>query len=396
MDYAEDFPKIVTGLKRRGIVLNQRGFAQRSTSAKNPSPKVKRDSVLSRLIVLELAPDSYSDDVLEEIVSSPSVMHAEIPAIRFPQAVRGGQFDPGDSAVSENELWPHEMISYWPAIARTAPGITATVKVAVVDSGIDKDHPHFKGLKIFVRNYIDEHAGDPVGHGTGVCGIIAAKASESTRFHGIAEPELFVCKAIPKDAKENYNPYAYYRAIGDLANYAPDVLNLSLAGDYDLTEHLLLDELVQDCGTVIVAASGNFAEHGNPKMYPASLDSVISVGSVKHDRSRSLFSCTGPCLNLVAPGEGVVTSSPSGVSINGQAAFADDLVESVSGTSFAAPFVAGVVCYLRALKPSISPREVRECLESTCACHPEQGGCRNDSYGHGLLNMDKAVSFVSH
>src|SRR5690606_14899938 len=125
-------------------------------------------------------------------------------------------------------------------------------------------------------------------------------------------------------------------------------------------------------GAVIIAAAGNDKLEGNPVMYPAAYPGVIAVGATNVSDGIGAFSNTGPYLDLAAPGVGILVIGP------GDGLFIGD------GTSFAAPYVAGLAAQLLAVNPALTPDEVDTLLTSTATDLGPMGW--DETFGHGIIN----------
>ena len=154
------------------------------------------------------------------------------------------------------------------------------IRVAVVDTGVDTDHPELRGRIAKTQNFVDGGERDFARdrHGTAVVGVIAARADDGSGFSGIApETEVIAVKACwyPEraDGKASCSSWTLAKAIDFSINTDARVLNLSLAGPPDpLLARLIARAHKQ--GMTIVAAS---AESGDGHGFPASLQSVIVV-----------------------------------------------------------------------------------------------------------------------
>jgi subtilisin family serine protease len=132
-----------------------------------------------------------------------------------------------------------------------------------------------------------------------------------------------------------------------------------------------------DEGVTVVAAAGNRREEGSPTVYPAAYPGVLGVSSVGRALESSAFASRGSFIDLVAPGERVVTTE-----VGGGWGRED-------GTSLAAAFVTAGAALVRAANPSLSREQVDEILLTTARDLGPKG--RDDEFGHGLLRVDRAV-----
>lgn len=203
------------------------------------------------------------------------------------------------------------------------------VKVAVIDSGLDLNHPAFAGKlapaaewKDFVDNDNvpqEVGSGNGFGHGTGVAGVILQVAPNAT---------ILPIRVLEADGTGDLDDVV--AAIDWAIQKGANVINLSLGSTVDLKAMKDMLKLISKSDMIAVASAGN---NGLKSIeYPARHGAeVVGVGSVTKDDIKSNFSAYGKDLDLVAPGEMVYTAYP-----NGQIAH-------WTGTSFAAPMVTGSI-----------------------------------------------------
>ncbi len=272
--------------------------------------------------------------------------------------------------------------------------------VAVIDTGVDYNHPDLKrniwvnkdevpsnGIDDDGNGYVDDYYGydfvnndgDPIddnGHGTVVAGIIAAEINNSLGVAGIAQVKIMVLKVLDR------NGSGYESDVAEAIRYAVDnganIVSMSLGG----SEYIKLLEdacnYAWNKNVLLVAASGN--DGGKDIDYPAKFQSVIAVGSVNQEDKLSSFSDFGREQELVAPGEGIL-STYTGMSY-----------KSMSGTSAATPQVSGVAALLLSVNPTLSNRDVRKILQQSADDLGFRG--KDSVYGYGKVNASRAVSIA--
>ncbi|WP_010283106.1 S8 family peptidase [Bacillus timonensis] len=274
-------------------------------------------------------------------------------------------------AVHQNQKWHYDMIKA--PEAWTITNGSNAVKVAVLDTGIDHNHP---SLANFVntslgKSFVGGTTMDVQGHGTHVSGTIASYGTVSGVMQNAT---LIPVKVLGDDGSGSL--YGITQGILYAADIDADVINMSLGGGgYNQS----MDEAVQTAvaqGTIVVAASGN--DGASSISYPAAYDSVIAVGSVTSNRTRSSFSNYGSGLELMAPGSSIYSTYPN------------SRYTTLSGTSMATPHVAGVAGLLRAANPDISVAEARQILRDTA----QEAGSFTQ-YGYGIVDAHAAVVAAS-
>ncbi|MEB3222492.1 MAG: S8 family serine peptidase [Candidatus Sericytochromatia bacterium] len=228
----------------------------------------------------------------------------------------------------------------------------AKVVVAVLDSGLDVGHPEFAGRIVGQRNSTASAADpsdvtDVEGHGTHVTGIVGANGADGNGIAGVAwGAKILPVKVFPDNAAgtdmDILSGFMYainWRPTPDDGSRVR-VVNMSLGSPTGEVSALWLEavQIARDLGVVVVVASGNEALPFAAT--PANTPGVLSVGSTAQYlgwESVSGFSNGGPTLDLVAPGEDILSTLPTAGSTLGMATYG-----STSGTSMASPYVAGV------------------------------------------------------
>ena len=216
-------------------------------------------------------------------------------------------------------------------------------------------------------------------HGTHVAGIAAAATDNATGIAGMG----FNCSIIPvktkSDASTGGSLQAPYLGVQYAIAIGPHVMNNSWGGTiYSATYQALFDQAYLD-GIVVVAAAGN-SNTTNP-MYPASYNHVISVGATAPGDAKASFSNYGPTIDVMAPGQAIHSTMASTTN-----PYAD-----LSGTSMAAPLVAGLAGLMRSFDPALSVDDLETCLESTCDNIDAQNPNLVGLIGAGRINAEAAL-----
>ncbi|MFJ9578023.1 type VII secretion-associated serine protease mycosin [Streptomyces sp. NPDC101191] len=248
------------------------------------------------------------------------------------------------------------------------------VRVAVIDTGVDDVNPQLKTAVDAKagKDYLKPEKENPgsgndqrgktdgtvdlVGHGTKVAGIIAARPRKGTGFVGLA-PEATIIPIRQNDEKNSGKSDSMAEAIKHALAKGADVINISQDTTQPLSEDSSLGRAVAqaiDAGAVVVASAGNDGMDGKLKnTYPAAFPGVLAVASSDRNNERAAFSQSGTFVGVAAPGVDVVSTVPGG----GQCVD--------NGTSFSAPYVAGVAALLKAKYPDWKPAQIVTRIEQT-------------------------------
>ncbi|MBU6427403.1 MAG: S8 family serine peptidase [Cyanobacteria bacterium REEB65] len=370
--------------------------------------------------------------VVQQLQQNPAIKFAE------PNYLRHVLGTPGYSApeYDANQQWNLEQIKapeawqqYFSADHPPGKGVL----VAVIDSGVDVRHPDLapniaKDASGNVR-FLDEvhptpdatmdiddqgrnfdwdtayqdanHPGpDGHGHGTHVAGIIAAAAGDGgyggVDLVGVA-PAATILPVKAMHCDGGGDDWTISNAIVDAANDGAKIENLSIGGPDP--SQLLEDSLTyaRNKNVLVVIAAGNAPPDGAPVYYPAAYPGMVAVGAVDRNDVYQSYSNFGPQLALVAPG-GTVDESTGGV-FSTLPTYGSELASEVgatipgfgrvSGTSQAAPHVAGVAALLWSLDPDLTADQVRDRLLVSADKIP---GANSDQQGWGRVNALNALA----
>ena len=292
-----------------------------------------------------------------------------------------------------------------------------SVKVGIIDSGINYDHEDFmvsgsskvKGDSKFYKyqnsqweyykasqhgySYID----DTLGHGTNVAATVAA-AINSVGGTGLApNVELYVYKVT--NTNNGYEFGAIQTALTDAKSLKLDVINMSFqsyehevsyggstmaasSGCSTILSYWL--NQAHNAGITLVGAAGNY--NTTEPSYPGSNDHVINVGSLNQTgTNKAGFSNYGSSIDLVAPGYVHV----AGKDYNSH-------YKDTSGTSFSAPLVTAAIALYKQKNPSATPSQIESALYASCDPIDDSGSAYTNWAGNGALNVERFLGLDTH
>jgi thermitase len=281
-----------------------------------------------------------------------------------------------------------------------------SIKIAVLDTGVDRAHPEIRhamlpgkdfvdiidGAEKFIGDYLgyDSDPADDVGHGTHVCGIIAARGLKMSI--GVVPS----CKIIPVRVLGALKKGESVVGAGLIDNIntgikwavdqGADVINMSLGIKHEGggLPHEEVIRYARSKGVSIVAASGN--DGTSDLYYPGALPGVIAVGAVDNNDQIAGFSTYGVHVSFVAPGTAIVSSFP------------EKKYSMSSGTSQASPYVAGAIALLKSLAvragKKLGDNQVKYILKHTA--DRTDGRMKNIKSGYGRINLLDAIKLLKH
>ncbi|MEN8701913.1 S8 family serine peptidase [Bacillus infantis] len=255
------------------------------------------------------------------------------------------------------------------------------VRVAVIDEGVDMNHPELKKNLLPSYNAANPMSAAKAGfHGTHVAGIIAGIKDNSIGGYGIS-PQAEILPVDVFDRGWGATDYAAAQGILYAIEKKAKVINMSFGGMYP--SQVLKDAVAKAVseGITVIAAAGNTGDES--VNYPAAFEGVISVGNVDEKKQKAVSSTYGPSMDIVAPGENIYSTY---YDLEKKSTFGP-----LSGTSMAAPVVSGTAALLLSKYPSLSNREVEYILKHSADDLGRPGF--DAEYGYGLVNPVKALSF---
>lgn len=312
---------------------------------------------------------------------------------------------PSPAADSADYGRSHDQLAFMNAIAPIERGLTgAGVRIGFLDTGFrDLQHPAFLHLRrdnrlLGLRDFTEGPQTN--NHGAGVVSATAGYAP-GTLIGPAHEAEVLAASTEYTPSERNVEEDYFVAGLEWLERQGVDLVNVSLGyttfdegqrsyttddldGDTGVTTRAV--DAAARLGVVVVVSAGNSGCDAPSNCWfrvstPADADSAITVGAVARDSTLLPFSSRGPTADgrikpdVVALGRGVT------------AAWGPEGVAPVSGTSFAAPLVTGVVAQMLQMNPALGPIDVRTILRQTAS----QAGAPDTTRGWGVVNADAAV-----
>jgi thermitase len=265
---------------------------------------------------------------------------------------------------------------------------SASVAVAILDTGVDLSHPDLQGKIVSSVNFSSSAtASDMYGHGTHVAGIAAAATNNGVGVAGIGyNSTLMNVKVLGDDGSGSYDAVA--NGIVWAADHGARVVNMSLGGAAPSTTLEGAVNYAWSKGVVVVAAAGN--DSSTTQFYPAAYSNTIAVAATNADDTLASFSSRGDWVDVSAPGVSIFSTVPTGSC----PLCASSGYRYASGTSMASPFVAGLAALVTtrvtdANGSGAANDEVRACIEQNADNIGVAG------IGGGRINAYKAVQCSS-
>ncbi|MBB5477412.1 S8 family serine peptidase [Micromonospora parathelypteridis] len=270
------------------------------------------------------------------------------------------------------------------------------VRVAVLDTGVDADHPDLTGRVAESRNFSAvPEAADTVGHGTHVASIIAGSgAASGGKYRGVAPDATLLSGKVCEDQGCSDSAILAGMQWAAVDQHA-DVVNMSLTGpdtpDVDPLE-AAIETLTAQTGALFVISAGNDGSDGSVGS-PGTADSALSVGAVDRDDALADFSSRGPRVgdgglkpDITAPGVEIVAARGDGTELG--APVGEEYV-TLSGTSMAAPHVTGAVALLAQQHSGWAGAQLKATLMASAKPHPEQTAFQQ---GAGRVDVARAIT----
>ena len=257
------------------------------------------------------------------------------------------------------------------------------VVVAVVDSGVRKTHQDLAGATLTGIDLVTDSgdgSNDQNGHGTHVAGIIASRTNGVGIVGGAPGVKILPIRVLD----ENGSGFSSNVAEGIIwaTDHGANVINLSLGGTTPSNASQAAIRYAIEHDVVVVAAAGNNAAVDNAPLYPGAFPESIAVGSVSSNMVRSTFSNYAEYVDVVAPGDGILSTWHS----------SDSAYAYMSGTSMATPYVAATAALVFANNPTFTSEQVRRRIETTANNLGPAG--HDPEYGNGIIDPANASAIA--
>lgn len=217
------------------------------------------------------------------------------------------------------------------------------IRIALIDSGVDTEHPDLKGQIKYSENMAPEPMDHNLAdiHGTAVAGVLSARPNNGIGIAGIApEAEILAFRACwpdkPNAIAAHCNSFTLALALNQAIRMGSDIINLSLSGPADTLLKQLIEKALTE-GIMVIAAVPGKDQRGD---FPANIPGVIAVGQADDGQNPQ----------IVAPGQDILTTVPN------------NAYDFMSGNSFATPHVAGMAALLLQLHPEWQAADIKRLL----------------------------------
>ncbi|CAA9463901.1 MAG: hypothetical protein AVDCRST_MAG58-3090 [uncultured Rubrobacteraceae bacterium] len=342
-----------------GVTNSTQGLEQ-AAQASGGRVVERLDDPKNRAVLLKFPTEQAAQAAADGLAKRPDVQYVERNGI-----VEGHEVSSFDPSVPLQ--WHHTVIRKTAALGTLA---SAPPTIAVVDSGVDYNHPDLSGKVIKGPDYVnnDFDPMDDVGHGTHVAGIAAATTDNGQAGEGVSpDSKILAIKVLNSSNFGTDFDLAHGLAYARRANTTPatQVINASLggyAGPATPRGQVIAEEVaaIKAAGKILVASAGNSNTSVTPSYPGSDPNTALRVTATQENDCRAHFSNFSPAsnptfYNIAAPGDDIFS-----LDRNNGARYA-------SGTSMAAPMVAGAAALVWGKTPSLTTDQVVNTLVSTGA-----------------------------
>ncbi|MBW3625273.1 MAG: S8 family serine peptidase, partial [Armatimonadetes bacterium] len=335
--------------------------------------------------VLEV-PEGQEETLAAALSRRPDVLYAEIDRMSHVSLV------PNDPYYS-GYLWHLPKIQAPKAWDYTTGD--SSVIIAVLDTGVDTNHPELKAKLLTGYNAFTKTSDsmDDQGHGTYVSGLATATSNNGVGVTGVS----WGARVLPVKVMDSSGsgPNSTIAAgITWAADNGAKIINLSLGGEgYSQTMHNAV-KYASRKGILLLAAMGNAYKEGNPVEYPAAYPEVMAVGAVNYMDARAGYSNTGSHISVAAPGGEILSNTDTDPR---NALWSTYLTSKggyggADGTSGATPVVAGLAALLWSKAPTYTATEMRQLIERTAVDLGPAG--KDNEYGYGRIDAGAAMVWI--
>jgi subtilisin family serine protease len=276
-----------------------------------------------------------------------------------------------------------------------------SVIIAIVDTGVDLNHPDLKGKVVQGFNAITgtSNAMDDEGHGSHVSGLAAASSNNATGTTGVCwGAKIMPIKVLNSNGEGSDSDIA--EGVTYAADHGAKVISMSLGSSG--YSRALLDSInrAMTKGCLVVAAAGNEYQEGNPVDYPAGFTGVMAVGASGDDDQHAYYSQAQNYVSVVAPGGNAESpdEDPDDPRYTRHWIFSTFLTSQGGyqwevGTSQATPIVAGLAALLWSVRPDYTAKQIRAVIEKTAKDIDPAG--KDKFTGYGRVDAGAAMSAIT-
>ncbi|MFN8525336.1 MAG: S8 family serine peptidase [Chloroflexota bacterium] len=351
-------------------------------------------------------PQGSVQSALAKYRNDPNVLYAEPDfigngaddAVLTRQAVASGVSSSLTRAWSSNDplgssQWNLDKISVPSAWAKSKG--SSSVKIAILDTGIDLDHEDLKGRVVATANFTSTatttgspcmqstvSANDVHGHGTHVAGIAAASFNNGLGISGVAGQSSLMVAKVLDDKNTGYYSW-WICGITWAVDNGAKVINLSLGGTASSEALRAAVDYAWSKGVVVVAAAGN--QSSTSPFYPAYYTNAIAVGSTTSTDGLASTTNRGTWVDVSAPGVDILSTLPNHTNVMGKLNYGTQ-----TGTSMASPHVAGIAALLWSSGAS-SASVVRSTIQSSA----DRISGTGTYFYYGRVNAAKALGVTA-
>ena len=269
-----------------------------------------------------------------------------------------------------------------------------TVTVVVIDTGFTYGHED-NGNVAAGKDYTTSSTGtlDHGTHGTATAGLLGAATNNNLGIAAACWNVRVVMLSVFYDdkTKDGDVDKRIIPAVYDAVDvYHADVISMSFSGTDTYDAYAAAFQYAYDKGAILVAAAGNSRKDNSPTEYPAGYDEVIGVGAVDSSLVSASYSTANNSVYVAAPGSNILSLTNPDYIKNGERQ--GENYGSLSGTSLAAPYVAGLAALARSIDPDITTEQFKYYLRNY-STDLETAGYDIDT-GYGLINYDTTLRAI--
>ncbi len=345
---------------------------------------VSRSIPSRRTFLLEFPPAANLEAILTALNGDGRLVWAEHNVV---QIAPGGQTQSFFLSSTYQNYVEQYAIPLLQIPASLPPAAGPAPVIAILDTGIDTEHPALAGRAVAGFNFVDNtpNTGDlPNGLDDDNDGLVDEMTGHGTMVAGIASlvaPSAGLVAFKVLDSDGNGSAFALAQAIDAAAASGAAVINMSVGSTVPSQAVLDAVENALSMDVLLVAATGN-RDRQDPPFYPAAYPGVLAVAATDALDAKAPFSDFGSYVGIAAPGVGIVGPLPGGLYGQG------------SGTSLSAPWVSGAAALLRSYAPALSAAQLADTLTLTSTDVTAQNPSLTGLLGAGRAHAGDALGAI--